>query len=145
MTEFLGFRNIWVAEGAFKVSGDPCKMLNRTCLNLRKKITKWYSLYWCTNVSDYERKNFKELNSYRDRSNLERSYPSILISLFKTSLSSLVSLSPITVAFIIRKGVSTPLPHFKIIPPFLKILHPPTLPANRSSQVFLINRMQLWN
>ena len=50
---------------------------------------------------------------------------------------------------IFRKRVSAP--HFKIIPPitrtllgspppFLKILHLPTLPANRSSQVFLVNR-----
>ena len=47
---------------------------------------------------------------------------------------------------IVRKGVSTSPPYFKIIspitriPPFLKIPHPPTLPANQSSQVFLINR-----
>ena len=48
--------------------------------------------------------------------------------------------------FIVLKGVSTPPPHFKIIPPvtkippFLKIPHLPTLLTNQSSQVFLINR-----
>ena len=31
------------------------------------------------------------------------------------------------------------LPFSKSSPPFLKIPHPPTLPTNRSSQVFLIN------
>ena len=49
---------------------------------------------------------------------------------------------------IVCKGVSitfpppylTPPLHITRIPPFLKILHFPTLPANRSFQVFLINR-----
>ena len=45
---------------------------------------------------------------------------------------------------IVRKGASTPhfkiIPHITRIPPFLKIPHPSTLPANRSSQVFLVNR-----
>ena len=47
-------------------------------------------------------------------------------------------------SYIVRKGLSPP--HFKIIPHywdsplFLKITHPPTLLANRSSQVFLFNR-----
>ena len=36
----------------------------------------------------------------RDRSDLTRSYPSISSSLLKTVLSSLVSLNPITVAFV---------------------------------------------
>ena len=36
----------------------------------------------------------------RDRSDLTRSYPSISSSLLKTALSSLVSLNPITVAFV---------------------------------------------
>ena len=36
----------------------------------------------------------------RDRSNLTRSYPSISSSLLRTVLSSLVSLYPITVAFV---------------------------------------------
>ena len=44
---------------------------------------------------------------------------------------------------IVRKGVSIPLfqnhPHIIKIFPFLKIPHPPTLLANRSSQVFIIN------
>ena len=31
-------------------------------------------------------------------------------------------------------------PHFKIIPPFFKIPHPPPLTENQSYQVFLINR-----
>ena len=49
--------------------------------------------------------------------------------------------------FEFRKGVSTPCPpphpFLKSSPPFVKIAHPPhppTLLANRSSQVFLINR-----
>ena len=56
---------------------------------------------------------------------------------------------------IVRKGISTshisklspPLLRSPPPPPipFLKISHPPTLLANWSSQVFLINRMQLWN
>ena len=37
---------------------------------------------------------------YRDRSDLIRSYPSISSLLFKTALSSLVSLNPIKVAFV---------------------------------------------
>ena len=47
---------------------------------------------------------------------------------------------------IFHKKVSTPSPHFKIIPAitriprFLKIPHPLTLPVNWSSQVFFINR-----
>ena len=42
--------------------------------------------------------------------------------------------------------ITSPPSHFKIIPPitrippFLKIPHPSNLPANRSSQIFLINR-----
>ena len=38
--------------------------------------------------------------SLRDRSDLTRSYPSIPSSLLKTALPSLVSLNPITVAFV---------------------------------------------
>ena len=50
------------------------------------------------------------------------------------------------ISFIVRKGVST-LPPFQnhppllgFAPPFLKIPHPRTLPTNRPSQVFLIDR-----
>ena len=43
---------------------------------------------------------------------------------------------------IVRKGVSTPppLPPFQNNPPITRIPHPPTLPANPSSQVYLINK-----
>ena len=40
-------------------------------------------------------------------------------------------------SYVAGKGVSSPIIR---IPLFLKILHPPTLPANLSSQVFHINR-----
>ena len=47
-------------------------------------------------------------------------------------------------SLIVRKEASNPPfknhpPHFQV-PPFFKISHPPTLTANRSSHVFLINR-----
>ena len=52
-------------------------------------------------------------------------------------------------AIIVCKGVSPPPPISKSSPlllgfsPFLKTPHPPTLPANLSSQVFLLTEMQL--
>ena len=47
---------------------------------------------------------------------------------------------------IVRKGVSTPpLPPFQNNPPITRIPHPPTLPANPSSQVYLINKNGFFN